>query len=63
MKSVHVKLSYETIDLVVTKEAWQYYLLEFEHVFDDKLISGGSPVNYLVELIVILNGEESTLRI
>ena len=50
MKTIHVKLSDETIDFIVTEEAWEYNLLKFLCIFDDELKSIGRPVDNLLIL-------------
>ena len=44
MEAVHVELPDETVDLVVPEVAGKHDLLEFVHVFYDKLCSIWRPV-------------------
>jgi len=62
MKAIHIELPDEAVHLIVPKVTRQHYLLEFSHIPYHKLETGGRPVYYLGEL-VILNGYIVTRRI
>jgi hypothetical protein len=63
MEAIHVELSYEAVDFIVAEVSREDDLLELVDVFDDELATGGSPVDDLAELFLVLTRIDLTFRI
>lgn len=52
VKSIHIELPDETVDVTMSKELWQYMVLKLIYLFDGKLSSIRHPVDYRLILLV-----------
>lgn len=55
VKSIHVELTYETIDFSVTEIARKNNLFEFIDILDDKILAWGAPKYYFTKLFILNN--------
>lgn len=53
VEAIHVELSHETVDFVMSEVSWQDNFFKFDHIFDHELETTGCPVNYLVVLFIL----------
>ena len=53
VKAIHVELSHETVDFVMSEVSWQHNFFELDHIFDYKFKATWCPVNYLVVLFIL----------
>lgn len=54
MKAIHVKLSNEAIDLLVSKKLRQNNFLHFIDVLDDKIFATGAPEDNLRVFFILI---------
>lgn len=62
LEPVHVELTDERTNLIVSEKVWQHYILQFQAVLDDDLVVVGVPADDIL-VFLFLNWTGCTSRI